>query len=189
MASVALDPAYRRVSVEEFLEMDFHGARAELDDGLIYMMAGGSEAHSRIAANIIAYLRPKLRGSGCRPYGSDLATRTGDQTIRLPDVSIYCNDSTALENHRKQLLGDPQVVVEVLSPSTSSLDQKVKLEEYRGLAGVREIVLVDPDSERVRLVCRTAPNDWTDRWLDVGARVEIPSLNLTIPHAEIFARD
>lgn len=189
MASVALDPAYRRVSVEEFLKMDFHGARAELDDGLIYMMAGGSEAHSRIAANILINIGPKLRGTGCRPYGSDFATRTGDQTIRLPDVSVYCNNPAAPENGRKQLLGDPQVVVEVLSPSTSSLDQRVKLEEYRGLAGVREILLVDPEREQVRLVCRTGPSGWTDRWLDVGSDVELPSLRLAIPHVEIFARD
>jgi hypothetical protein len=39
MAAIALDPAYRRVSVEEFLKMDFGGARAELEDGLIYMMS------------------------------------------------------------------------------------------------------------------------------------------------------
>lgn len=169
--------------------MDFHGARAELDDGLIFMLAGGSEVHSRIAVNILAYLHAKLRGSGCRTYGSDLAMRTGEQTIRLPDVSVYCNNPANPENQRKQLIGDPQVVVEVLSLSTSSLDQKVKLEEYRGLAGVREIVFVDPENERVRLVCRTAPEDWNDRWLQVGADLFLPSLNLTIPHAEIFARD
>lgn len=189
MASVALDPAYRRVTVEEFLEMDFHGAKAELDDGLIYMMAGGSEAHSRIAANVLIFLGPKLRGSGCRPYGSDFATRTGGQTIRLPDVSVYCGDPAKPENGRKQLLGDPQVVVEVLSPSKSSFDQKVKLEEYRGLPGIREVLLVDPERERVRLVRRTGPDGWTDRWLDAGSDVELSSLGLTIPHAEIFARD
>lgn len=189
MASIALDPAYRRISVEEFLEMDFQGARAELDDGLIYMMAGGSEAHSRIAANIVAYLMTKLRGTGCRPYGSDFGARTGEQTVRLPDVSVYCNNPSAPENQRKQLLGDPQIVVEVLSPSTSSLDQKVKLEEYHGLAGVREILLIDPEQERVRLVSRTGPGDWTDSWLESEMDVALSSLGFTIPHAEIFARD
>jgi Uma2 family endonuclease len=189
MNSVALDPAYRRVSVEEFLQMDFGDARAELEDGLIYMMAGGSEAHARIAGNVFAYLHRALRGSGCRPYGSDLAARTGSRTVRDPDVSVYCNNPAATGNERKQLLGDPQIVVEVLSRSTSSHDQLTKLAEYRALAGVREIVFVDPERQRVRLVHRTGEESWSDEWLPAGADLTLPSLNLSLPHGEIFAAD
>jgi Uma2 family endonuclease len=189
MPAIALDPAYRRISVEEFLEMDFGGAKAELEDGLIYMMAGGSEEHARIAGNIFAYLRGALRGSACRPYGSDFATRTDIQTVRLPDVSIYCNNPFAPENNQKKLLGDPQVVFEVLSPSTSSYDQKVKLPEYCALAGVREVILIDPVLERLHLVQRTASGGWNADWLAATDDLTIPSLTLTIPRAEIFARD
>lgn len=189
MAGVALDPAYRRVSVEEFLAMDFGDAKAELEDGLIYMMAGGGEAHARIAANVILALGARLRGTGCRPYGSDMAARTGDRSIRFPDVSVYCNNPAAPGNERKQLLGDPQVVVEVLSPSTSSHDQVTKLAEYRALPGVREILFVDPERQRVRLVQRTGEESWSDAWLPAGAAVALPSLRIELPPDEIFARD
>jgi Uma2 family endonuclease len=189
MAQVALDSAYRRISVEEFLEMDFQGAKAELEDGLIYMMAGGSEAHARVAGNILSFTRTTLRGSGCRPYGSDFATRTEDRSVRFPDVSIYRNNPGAPGNANKQLIGDPQVVFEVLSPSTSRHDQKTKLAEYRELSGIREIVFIDPETERARLVRRTGATGWADDWLQPGEDLTIPSLNLTIPHAEIFARD
>ena len=189
MASLALDPAYRRVTVREFLEMDFRGARAELEDGIIYMMAGGSEEHSRIAANILTFLNPRLRGSGCRAYGSDLAAQTGEATVRLPDVTVHCGNPTAPENRKKKLLGDPVVVVEVLSPSTARLDQKTKLEEYRSLEGTRDILLVDPTVERVRHVRRNATNEWVDGWLPAGSDAELQSIGLIIPHAEIFADD
>lgn len=189
MASLALDPAYRRVTVREFLDMDFRGARAELEDGLIFMMAGGSEEHSRIAGNILAFLRQKLRGTGCRPYGSDFAAQTGDDTVRLPDVSVYCGNPSAAENARKKLLGDPVVVVEVLSPSTARLDQKTKLEEYRSLDGVRDILLVDPGTERVRHVRRNDLAEWVDGWLPAGADAELLSIGVSLPHAEIFAAD
>lgn len=189
MQAIALDPAYRRISVEEFLEMDFGGAKAELEDGLIYMMAGGSEEHARIAFNILMALGPRLRGSGCRPYGSDLATRTADRTVRLPDVSVYCHNPAAPENARKKLLGDPQVVFEVLSPSTSAYDQEVKLAEYCALSGTREVILVDPTAERIHLVQRTPTGEWSANWLAAGENLIIQSLNLTIPRAEIFARD
>ena len=189
MVSIALDSAYRRVSIAEFLAMDFGGAKAELEDGIIFMMAGGSEEHARIAANIIMTLGPRLRGSGCRPYGSDFATRTDEGTIRFPDVSVYCNDPAAPENKRKQLLGDPAAVFEVLSPSTAAHDQRVKLEEYRGLAGLGDIVLVDPVSERIRHVRRNADGDWVDGWLSPGAELALGSLGVTLQAADIFAAD
>ena len=189
MTALALDPAYRRVPVAEFLEMDFGDAKAELEDGLIYMMAGGNEAHSRIAANVSAYLRTRLRGTGCRPYGSDFAVRTGEASIRYPDVSVYCNDPGAPANHGRKLLGDPVVVFEVLSPSTASHDARTKLPEYRELAGVRDIVLVDAAAERIRLVSRTGPEDWADRVLPPGADLPLPSLGISIPYAEVFALD
>jgi Uma2 family endonuclease len=189
MASVALDPAYRRVSVEEFLEMDFGGAKAELEDGIIFMMSGGTEAHSSVAANVLSYLRVALRGSGCRPYGSDFAARTGERTVRLPDVSVHCGNPSSDANRRKQLIGDPLVVFDVLSTSTSSHDQKVKLFEYQELAGVRDIIFVDPDHERVRQVRRTETGGWADDWLQPGGDLYLASLDLSIPYAEIFARD
>jgi Uma2 family endonuclease len=188
MNSVALDPAYRRVSVEEFLQMDFGDAKAELEDGLIFMMTGGNEGHARIAANLVVALGSRLRGSGCRPYGSDLAVRTGSASVRFPDVSVYCRPLQPADA-TKQLLGDPQVVVEVLSPSTSSHDQVTKLAEYRALAGVREIVFVDATRERVRLVKRTGEESWSDECLPAGADLTLPSLNLSVPHGEIFAAD
>lgn len=184
--ATALDPAYRRVSVEEFLDMDFGGAKAELEDGIIYMVPDGSEVHARIAANIIAYLGPRLRGSGCRPYGSDMAARTGDRSVRFPDVSVYCDNPATRDNATRKLLGDPRIVFEVLSPSTSSLDQTTKLAEYLALPGVAQTVLVDPQLERIRVVTRDDP---TDDWLPAGADLPLFPLDLTIPHSEIFSRD
>ncbi len=98
MASLAIDPAYRRVTVREFLAMDLGDAKAELVDGMIFMMAGGSARHAVIPANLIIALGNRLRGSGCRPYGSDLAMRTGEASIRFLDVSVYCNDQARPPN-------------------------------------------------------------------------------------------
>ena len=63
MAQHAPDPAYRRVEVDEFLQMDFPATKAELDHCVVRMMTGGNEAHVRIATNLIAFLLPRLRGN------------------------------------------------------------------------------------------------------------------------------
>ena len=169
--------------------MDFQGAKAELDDGMIYMMTGGSRAHSRITANIIVALGNRLKGSGCAPYDSNFGCRTAARTVRYPDVSVYCDHPTAQANDFEKLIGEPRIVIEVLSPSTAAFDQRAKLAEYRELSHIDEIVFVDPDPERLRLVRRLRAEEWSDRWLSDGEQLELASVNVVIPHAEIFARD
>jgi len=185
--AIPLSPAYRRMTVREFLDADFGDAKVELVDGVPLMMAGGSAQHALIAANLISALTPKLRGRGCRAVGSDLALQTREHSVRFPDVSIYCPANPI--DPQARLLGDPVVVFEVLSPSTSTLDQHDKLAEYRGRPGIKMIVFIDPDRRRCRLVARTGPEAWTDAWLPEGADVRIDALDLIIPHDEIFALD
>lgn len=185
MASSALDPAYRRVSVREFLDLDLGDAKAELVDGMIMMMTGGSPRHAAIAANLIIALGARLRGSGCRPYGSDLAVRTGEASVRFPDVSVYCQDSPGGDDPSAKLIGDPRVIFEVLSPSTASNDQITKLAEYRALPGCDAVVFVDPDNERLRIVTRETQGD--GEWLAKGADLALASLGVVVPHEEIFA--
>lgn len=184
MATIALDPAYRRVTVREFLAMDLGAAKAELVDGLILMMAGGTPRHAAIAANLTIALGNRLRGTGCRPYGSDLAVRTGKASIRFPDVSVYCRDDRPSDATDSRLIGDPRVVFEVLSPSTASNDQITKLAEYRELSGLQAIVFVDPENERVRLIEPGTERDAD--WLPSGSDLALPMLGVTLPHAEIF---
>lgn len=181
MASIALDPAYRRVSVREFLEMDFGGARAELDDGIIYMMAGGTPEHALVAARLIRKLGNALDGSGCEPLGSDMGLRTAERTVRYPDVSIYCGPIRGPDDEHS----DPRVIIEVLSPSTAEHDQKVKLLEYKALPGVREILFVDPISGAVRLVRRSDDDEWSDRWLGGKDLIELVSVGISVSRADI----
>ena len=169
--------------------MDFHGAKAELDDGIIYMMTGGNRAHSRIAANLIVALGNRLKGSGCAPYDSNFGLRTAEQTVRYPDVSVYCDHPTAQANDFEKLIGEPRIVVEVLSPSTSSFDQKVKLAEYQALPHILEIIFVDPQQERIRAVRRTGSRGWSDTWLEDDEALQLSSVNVAIEHVEVFARD
>lgn len=184
------DPAYRLIDAEEFLAIDFGpDAKAELDRGVIRMMAGGTLSHARIQTNISSYLRFRLRGSGCRPYGPDMAIRIDAHSVRYPDVAVLCGDLTSRANDKLRSIPDAKVIVEILSDSTSAYDQDVKLKEYKTLAGVDTIVFVDPDAERLRVLQRLGPQAWRDESFIEPADLVLPALELTIPHAEIFARD
>jgi Uma2 family endonuclease len=163
--------------------------KVELDNGVIRLMPGGSARHARVQLNVSSFLLVRLRGTGCTPYNSDMATRTHDMSVRYPDIAVYCGDKDAHENDRKLAFDDPVAVIEVLSPSTAHHDQKDKLIEYQALACVETILFIDPDTERVRIVQRTSPEGWADNWIKQGDNVPLPSLNIDIPHSEIFARD
>ncbi len=183
------DPAYRKITAAEFLAMDFGtDRRFELEDGVIVMMTGGTEVHSWVKGNLFHWLRGRLRGSSCRPYDSDMAVQVSETEVRYPDISIYCNlprddvaDARALSN--------PVVLIEVLSPSTTTLDQGTKLEEYRRIASVQTIAFVDPINEMCRVMQRSSANGWDDHMFSGRGGIPLPALDLVIPHDEIFARD
>lgn len=172
------------MTVEEFLDLKIEG-RAELEDGILYMMAGGTPEHAALTANVIIALGVKLRGSGCRTMSPDFVIRTGSDTLRMPDASVYCGAFDEV-TRRGKLIGDPRVVVEVLSPSPSTTDQRVKLNEYCGLGGLDAVVFVNPETQRVRLVERTGDDAWSDTLLPKGSNVRLASLGMELSHVEIF---
>lgn len=188
--SFMVNSAYRLLDAEEFFEIDFGAERkAELDQGVIRMMAGGTRAHARVQANLLAWLRQALRGSGCRPYGSDMAIKTGGQSVRYPDVSVVCGDSAEVADDDRVFFDNAAVLFEIFSPSTMEYDQTVKLREYQQIDALQTVVLLDPETERARIVQRLGPQSWRDDNFPGAVDVALPSLGLTIPHREIFSRD
>ena len=71
-------PSPEPMTFEAFLDWERRQeTRHEFVDGQILAMAGGSQAHNTIQVNILVAAQLKLRGSGCRPFSSDMLTRTG----------------------------------------------------------------------------------------------------------------
>lgn len=182
------DPAYRKITADEFLAMDFNtDRRFELHDGVIVMMAGGSEAHAWVQGNLYVALRIALKGSGCRPYGPDMAVRTSVTDIRYPDLSIHCGPRPD-NDEAVTALDAPVAIVEVLWPGTTTLDQGTKLEEFKAIASVQAIAFVDPVNELVRTVSRHAGSGWIDTMF-AAHDLALPFLDVVVPHADIFAAD
>src|SRR4029077_20473496 len=82
--------AEQMTSLDEFVawERD-QPERYEYAGGVITMMTGGSAAHVTIAMNLAFALRHALRGTGCRPFGSDMKG-IANHTVRYPDISVIC---------------------------------------------------------------------------------------------------
>ena len=124
--------------------------RWELIDGLPYAMAPGpTRAHQSISGNIYFQLKQFLRGKPCdvyiAPFDLRLNADTKDNTVVQPDIMVVCDESKL---HDRCCVGAPDMVVEVLSPSSARRDRWLKFEQYR-MTGVREYWIVDPDTKTV----------------------------------------
>ena len=151
------DAAEKRWTVEEFLEWDDGtDRRHELVDGRIVALAPPSEAHAAIVSNLAIEIRNQLQP----PYrllgrfGVRLAGR--DDSFYQFDLAVTCAPADA----GRRYVADPILIVEVLSPSTQLHDRGRKLDDYRQLPSVKEILLVASEQRRVQHWRRDGP-----RWI------------------------
>lgn len=130
--------------------------RYELIDGVAYLMAPAPDlAHQEVAGEIYFQLRNALEGSPCRALIAPVdvrlprANETDERidTVVQPDVLVVC-DAAKLD--RRGVRGAPDLVVEVLSPSTASHDHVLKRRVYER-AGVPEYWLVHPTDRMVTI--------------------------------------
>ena len=131
--------------------------RIEIVDGEAVMMAPPTTAHQLISGEMFRQLANYLEGKKCRaipaPFAVRLFEKDGDSpedvdTMVEPDISVVC-DSSRLDKHGCK--GAPDMVVEILSPSTQRHDRLVKLGLYQR-ARVREYWIVNPEDQTVQVM-------------------------------------
>ena len=139
---------------ERFTYTDYYSwdddQRWELIEGVPYLMAAPTLEHQGIISNILHKLRLFLEGSSCKVYPSPVDVRlnadTYDDTVVQPDIIVVC-DKSKLSDIRA-CVGTPDMIVEVLSPSSHMRDKLIKFKLYQQV-GVREYWIVDPDTKMV----------------------------------------
>ena len=125
---------------------------SELIDGVIFSMASPTFRHQTIAGAIYRQLWNFVdaNGGGCMPFiaPTDVRLDRDDYTMLVPDVFVVCHPDDDKMGDERYINGAPDLVIEVLSPSTRRKDMFVKLNKYHR-AGVREYWIVDPQKEKV----------------------------------------
>jgi len=143
------DPA-RKYTYEDYENRDDE-VRFELIDGIIYMMATPARMHQQISGELYLQMANFLKGKPCRvyyaPFSVRLSVGEGADTVLEPDLVIIC-DMTKLDD--RGCKGAPEMVVEILSPSTSKKDRTLKFKKYEQ-AGVKELWFVDPVDKTVAI--------------------------------------
>ncbi len=117
------------------------GSPYQLIEGELIMSPAPAPDHQVISGNVYLLLRMAVRGKGVVLY-SPLDVYLDMENAYQPDIVVILKGSKARITS-KGVYGPPDVVVEILSPSTAYYDLRVKKKVYER-AGVREYWIVDP---------------------------------------------
>ena len=181
--------ALRKPTPEEDLERERRATcKSEYRDGEIRAMAGASVPHNRLTANLTAELHARLKNRPCDVFAQDLKTRTTPKKYAYPDVVIVCGEPEFLDEH-EDVITNPTVIFEILSPSTESFDRGDKFADYQTSGSLQEYVLVAQDQIGVERFTRQTNGLWLYQRLHSREdSLTLESVGVTVPLDEIYYR-
>jgi len=167
-------------------------------DGEIFAMAGESLAHGDISANSIASLVIQLKGKPCRALTKDTKVRSGPTPMAgrgtrglfsYPDIVVVCGEPEYHDAHRDVIL-NPAVIVEALSPATEAFDRGEKFTRYQTWnPTLSDYLLVLQDRPQIEHYHRQPDGGWSyHRHAGLEACVVIESIQCTLKLADVYDR-
>lgn len=180
--------AATKLTYQDYLELPDDGNRYEIIDGELFVNPAPVPQHQRIVANLMfAFLLHFRANRNGEVLTSPLDIVLGSDTVVQPDLNVFIGDRRQIIG-KKNVQGAPDLVVEILSPSTRRLDEVKKRRAYE-TSGVTEYWIVDPEAESVRIYRRTAAtfNLATELSTEEGGEITTPLLTgFTLDVAAVF---
>ena len=175
-----------RLTVAEYLAFEAQSEiKHEYIDGVLYDMTGGTDKHSRIAANVIIALGIQLGSSDCRVYTSDMRVKVEAGRYVYPDLSVGCGRARHEDDGETSLL-NPVAVVEVTSPTSMTRDHGLKRDLYQRMPSIQAYLIIDQREVRVDLH-RRGEREWSlSTYRSLDAAVSLETLGCELPLAQIY---
>ena len=157
----------RYYTPEEYLELEEAADyKSEYINGQIIPIAGGTINHNQIALNLSTDLNFAFKRQSYRVYMGDVRLWIAQKrTYTYPDVMILA-DEPEYFNNRRDIIVNPQIIVEVLSKSTKGYDREDKFQAYRTISTFQEYLLIDQTQIHVEQFSKTGKKQWTLREYD-----------------------
>jgi Uma2 family endonuclease len=186
-------------SVAEYLTLERESEeRHEYLDGHVYAMAGESPEHSDICSNLVGILHLQLRGTPCRVWSKDTKVRSGPEPrsrratkglFSYPDLVVVCGAPQFHDTYRDVLL-NPTVIIEVLSPSTEAFDRGEKFWRYRTwLPTLSNYLLVSQTLPLIEQYVRQANDTWNLSTASTMERsLSLATIDCTLRLSDVYDR-
>jgi Uma2 family endonuclease len=179
--------------VEDYFRLDQMAANAKYEylDGSARYLSGGSVGHDRIARNTASAIEAYFASGSCTVFGSDVQVAigvksNGKEGYVYPDATVSCD--VADRRRDNKLIRSPRIVIEVLSPSTESMDHGKKLDAYKACSTIQEILLISQFAQHIEIYRRNMSDAslWSYEIYNSGSIVELVSIDVRITMAEIY---
>ncbi len=179
----------RRYTLEEYLELDKNSdERLEYWDGEIFSMSGVSDEHDQIESNLHLQLRLRLDGRKCRAFLANMRIKVPSlPPYRYGDQSALCGKPVFEKIDGVDVLTNPALIIEVLSPSTKDYDRVVKFTHYKSIPSFCEYLLVAQDRLHITQFIKRDDGEWVHReYNDLNDVVKLASVNCEISVSEVY---
>lgn len=190
----------RLMTVAEYLERERAAfERSEYIDGKVYQMAGESDAHGDISVSLVRELSTQLKGTECRVRTKETKVKSGGFSAKIgsstkgmfsyPDVLVVC-DKVKYHDKHKDIILNPNVVIEVLSKSTEAFNRNEKFTRYRMFNDtLSEYILVSQYKSIIERFVRQDDNNWKlYTYIGLDAVCMIESIDCTLLLSEVYDR-
>ena len=179
----------RRYTLEEYFALE-HASEAKYEywQGEVYAMSGASPAHVQIQINLITLLRSQLRGRLCRIFSSDMRLKVPSlPPYRYPDLSALCGEPIFELIGGLEVLTNPTLIVEILSPTTEAFDRGDKFTHYKSIPSFIEYVLIAQHRPYIGQYVKQSPEVWSYRECnDLLTSLYIPSLECQLVLEDLY---
>lgn len=178
-------PYPHKMTAEAYLEWESHQAlRYEYCSGEVFAMTGGTKGHNRSALNLYSALVDRVDASGCEINTSDVKVKIGEgYAYRYPDLVVSCDER---DQDEVAFYRFPKLIVEVLSPTTETVDRDDKFQEYIQIPTLQEYVLISTRRMQVECFRRGEGRMWLYFPYKAGETILIKSIGVELPIEQLY---
>lgn len=179
----------RRYTLEEYFALELASEeKYEYFDGEVFNMSGGSASHEQMIINMIINLGGKVRARGCRVFASNMRLKVPSMPpYRYPDISALCEAPRFEKIGGVDILINPSLIIEVLSPSTEAYDRGDKFTHYKSIESFSEYVLISQIRPHATHYVKQSNNLWThEEFNDLEASLRIASLDCELALRDVY---
>ena len=179
-----------RYSLEEYLALERESeVKYEYWDGEIFAMSGGTSAHDQIMGNSYDLLRNELHGRECRVFTNNMQIKVpAAPPYRYADGSVVCGKVELERFNGADLLINPILIVEVLSPSTEAYDRGDEFTFYKSIPSFREYLLIAQHRPHITHYVKSETGKWEyEEASGLSATIYLPTIDCTFALSDLYA--
>ncbi len=180
------DTSSAPLTVEEYIQLELQSeTRHEFINGQLVDVPGEKDINNQIAGFIYTFLLAQLLPKGFQIYINDVKVNSADGSKYFyPDVFVTREPRNEQNQYIKY---EPEIIVEVISPSTHITDTVDKYIAYTSIPSLKYYLIVEPETVYVTLFSKNAEGKWEAKsYMRHNDVLPMPQLDIALPLNEVY---